>query len=175
MKRDFLLNLQVDGKPLPKEIIDAIMAENGRDIEGIKARYSDYDDIRQELTQTKTALEGTKSAEEWERRYRESTESYEKQLSDLRFGYSLDRAIEQAGGRNAKAIAALLDTNALRTEKDPAKLEQALKDLKKDCGYLFRQNQTPPPYAAGTGTQRAHTHEPATLAGALREKFERNG
>ena len=33
MKREFLLNFKVNEQPLPKEIIDAIMAENGRDIQ----------------------------------------------------------------------------------------------------------------------------------------------
>ena len=36
MKREFLQNLKVGEEALPKEIIDAIMAENGRDIEAAK-------------------------------------------------------------------------------------------------------------------------------------------
>lgn len=34
MKREFLQNIKVGDQPLSKEVIDAIMAENGRDIEG---------------------------------------------------------------------------------------------------------------------------------------------
>lgn len=37
MKREFLQNFTINGQPLPKEAIDAIMAENGRDIEAAKA------------------------------------------------------------------------------------------------------------------------------------------
>ena len=33
MKTEFLQNLKVGEQPLPKEVIDAILAENGRDIE----------------------------------------------------------------------------------------------------------------------------------------------
>lgn len=33
MKREFLQNFKVGDQPLTKEIIDAIMAENGRDVE----------------------------------------------------------------------------------------------------------------------------------------------
>ena len=47
MKREFLQGLKVGENPLPKEVIDAIMAENGRDIEGVKARYADYDALKQ--------------------------------------------------------------------------------------------------------------------------------
>ena len=38
MKREFLQSLRVEDKPLPKEMVDAIMAENGRDIEAAKVR-----------------------------------------------------------------------------------------------------------------------------------------
>lgn len=41
MHRDFLKNFVVNGQPLPKEVIDAIMAENGRDIEAAKAHAGD--------------------------------------------------------------------------------------------------------------------------------------
>lgn len=36
MKREFLQNFKVGDQALPKEVIDAIMAENGRDIEEAK-------------------------------------------------------------------------------------------------------------------------------------------
>ena len=37
MKREFLSNFQVNGQSLPKEVIDAILAESSRDIEAAKA------------------------------------------------------------------------------------------------------------------------------------------
>ena len=36
MKREFLQNFKVGEESLPKEVIDAIMAENGRDIQAAK-------------------------------------------------------------------------------------------------------------------------------------------
>ena len=42
MKREFLLEFRVEGHPLPKEVIDAIMTENGRDIQKVKANFADY-------------------------------------------------------------------------------------------------------------------------------------
>ena len=36
MKREFLQNFKVGDQPLSKEVIDAIMEENGRDIEAAK-------------------------------------------------------------------------------------------------------------------------------------------
>ena len=71
-------------------------------------------------------------------------------------------------------IPALLDVDALKaSENQEAAIEAALEDLKKDSRYLF-DGEVPPPYARGTGAfggqQEKH---PTTLAGALREKFER--
>lgn len=43
MHREFLKNLKVGDQPLPKEVIDAIMAENGRDIEAAKKANTGVD------------------------------------------------------------------------------------------------------------------------------------
>ena len=43
--------------------------------------------------------------------------------------------------------------DALKASKDQtAEIKKALEGLKKDSGYLFDTGETPPPYAAGTGT-----------------------
>jgi len=158
MKREFLQGLQVGDMPLTKEVIDAIMAENGRDIETVKARYADS--------------EGAASA--WEEKYNQALIAHQQELSQVVFGHNLEKAIMAAKGRNAKAITALLDVDALRSSEDQqTALEEALQALKQDCSYLF-QTETPPPYARGTGAAAPEEHKsPATLAGALLEKFER--
>ena len=52
MKRDFL-----EGLGVPAEAIDKIMAENGKDIEGAKAKFADYDDIKSQLKNANETLE----------------------------------------------------------------------------------------------------------------------
>ncbi|MDD6174742.1 MAG: hypothetical protein PUC59_03145 [Firmicutes bacterium] len=42
MKREFLQNIKVGDAALPSEVIDAIMAENGRDVEAAKKPFADY-------------------------------------------------------------------------------------------------------------------------------------
>ena len=158
MKREFLQNLTVDGQSLSKEVIDAIMAENGRDIEAVKARFAE--------------LDGAAGA--WEEKYNQALTAHREELANVVFGHNLEKAIMAAKGRNAKAITALLDVDALKTsENQQTALEEALQTLKQECSYLF-QVETPPPYARGTGAMAQETHKgPATLAGALLEKFER--
>ena len=148
MKREFLIGLM---EGIPKEVVDAIMEENGRDIQAARL-----------------------AAQEWEQKYTQAVESHGKELAAVQFDALLRQSISDAGGRNHKAIAALLDTEALKAAEQPdAAVTEALKGLKKECGYLFKAEQ-PPLYATGTGTVSHSAAEPETLAGALREKFERH-
>ena len=169
MKREFLQGLKVGETPLPKEVIDAIMAENGRDIESMKARYADYEALKGQLAQQEAD-----AAKQWEEKLNQQMDTHRREMSDLIFSHNLEKAILSAKGRNAKAITALLDIETLKTSEDQtADLEEALQQLKQDCSYLF-QSETPPPYARGTGAIVPEVNKsPATLAGALLEKFER--
>ena len=145
MKREFLQNLKVGDVPLSKEVIDAILDAHGKDLSAKDSR------IEQLNTQLQAA---------------------EKSLAQKEFSYLLSGAITAAGGRNEKAISALLDTESLLASENPKEaVETALQNLKQECAYLFRM---PPAYASGTGVGEMQTPTaPATLAGALREKFER--
>ena len=148
MKREFLQNLKVGDQPLSKEVIDAIMEENGKDIEGLK---------------------------HWKEKYDQAVQQHQVQMSALTFENALSKAITQAKGRSEKAIAALLDVDALKESEDqPQAIAQALEALKKEAAYLFDETPIPPPYARGTGAnQGAEENSPVTLAGALRMKYER--
>ena len=180
MKREFLQNFKVGDQPLPKEIIDAIMAENGKDIQAVKARYADYDAVSRELEQAKQNLLELESvrqeAQQWEQKYQQQAQEHALQRKQILFDHALETAVTAAGGRNLKAITALLDVQTLSDSDDPRQaVEQAVQALRADCGYLFSQPQTPPIYARGTGLQEQdRTDGPASLAGALREKYERN-
>mgnify|MGYP002508472022 CR=1 FL=1 len=174
MKREFLQGLKVEGAPLPKELVDAIMAENGRDIENIKSHYSDYEELKERLSQAEDAAEAADAAKAYEERYNQAVETHRREMSDLIFSHNLEKAILAQKGRNAKAITALLDVETLKSsENQQTDLEEALRNLKQEHRYLF-QSDNPPPYARGTGAAApTENKSPATLAGALREKFER--
>ena len=144
MKREFLQSLM----DMPKEVVDAIMAENGRDIQSAK-----------------------EGARQWEEKYRQTVAQSEEAMQQLRFDAQLQGAIARERGRNAKAIAALLDRETLKNA-DAAAVLEAVQAVKKECGYLF-EAPMPPAYAEGTGAAAAQVRGPATLAEALRERFER--
>lgn len=178
MKREFLQNLKVGEEVLPKEVVDAIMAENGRDIEAAKAAavkpYADYEALREENQRLQQTVTDGKTSQQWKEAYEQAVAQHQQELDSLHFQTELEAAIRTAGGRNPKAITALLELNTLRgSENRQGAITAALEELKQQEGYLFTQ-QTPPPYAWGTGAQiRAEETAPTDLAGALREKYER--
>lgn len=62
MKTEFLQNFKVGEQPLPKEIIDAILAENGRDIEAAKKLRSGFSPFEGFLPSRNSACQGALTA-----------------------------------------------------------------------------------------------------------------
>lgn len=162
MEAKFLQNFKVGGQPLTQEIIDAILAENTRDVEAAVAPYADYDSVKDQL---KTAKEGLKAFEgvdvaqlqgqitALQNDLAAKETAHQAQLADMAFDHALEAAITGMKGRNAKGIRANLDLEALKASKNQeADIKTALEGLKKSDSYLFGSDETPPPYAAGTGT-----------------------
>lgn len=161
MKTEFLQNFKIGDQALSKEIIDAILAENGRDIEAAKKPFADYDAIKDRL---KTAEDGLKAFEgvdvsklqgeisKLKDDLAKKDTDWQEKMDGMAFDGRVKDAITAARGRNAKAIAALLDVEKLRGSKNQeADIKSALDVLKKDNAYLF-ETDTPPGYASGTGT-----------------------
>lgn len=162
MKAEFLQNFKVGDVPLPKEVIGAILAENDRDVTAAVKPFADYEAIKEQLN---TAREGLKAFEgvdvkdlqsqvaKLTKDLSDKEAEHQAKLQELEFYGALKDAITAARGRSAKAIRAELDVDALKASKNrEADIKAALEALKKDSGYLFESEETPPPYAAGTGT-----------------------
>ena len=160
MKTEFLQNFKVGDQTLRKEIIDAILAENGRDIEAAKKPFADYDHIKEQL---KTAQDGLKAFEgvdvaklqgeitTLQGKLTDKDKEWQDKMDGMIFDGKIKDAITAARGKNAKAIAALLEVDTLRQSKDQdTDIKAAVEDLKKDNAYLF-ETEPVPPYARGTG------------------------
>ncbi len=98
--------------------------------------------------------------------------SFDEQLQQVRFDAMFQNAVQRSGGRNAKAIGALLDMPQLRASDAPEEaLDAALQQLKKENAYLF-ESPRPPRYAPLTGTRQLDPQqENQTLAQALKARF----
>lgn len=169
MKREFLQNFKVGEQPLTKEIIDAIMAENGRDIEEAKKPFADYDSIKEQLQTAKDGLKAFEGVDVAQLQSQITTlntqlsdkdKEWQGKLDAMAFDGKIKDAIAAANGKSAKAIAALLDIDTLKASKNQdADIKTALENLKKDSGYLFEDDQTtPPPFSAGAGTGGGNQH-----------------
>lgn len=73
-----------------------------------------------------------------------------KQLADTAKNSAVDMAILKAGGRNAKAVKALLDMEKITLKEDGTLDGLDLDALKKSDGYLFSEETT---RIIGTGAQ----------------------
>jgi len=174
MKREFLQNLKVDDQPLPKEIIDSIMAENGRDIEAAKKPFADYDSIKDQLQTAKDSLKAFEGMDvqklqgqiqQLQNDLAAKETAHKAELANLAFDRNLDDAITGAKGKNAKAIKALLDVeNLQKSNNQEADIKAALEALKKDSGYLF-DTEAAPPYSVGAGSGNfSGKYDPQTAA-----------
>ncbi len=77
-------------------------------------------------------------------------EAMAKQLADTAKNSAVDMAILKAGGRNAKAVKALLDMEKVTLKEDGTLDGLDLDALKKSDGYLFSEEMTK---IVGTGAQ----------------------
>lgn len=180
MKREFLQNFTINGQPLPKEAIDAIMAEHGRDIERAKAnaganggsdgKMFTQEDVNRIVSERlakereKVQNEGSKDMEQLQAEITRlqgeldaQAKAHKQQLADMAFDHILDAAIKDAKGRDTKAVRSMLDLDALKGSEDHSTaIKTALEGLQKDSAWLFETADVPPPYSAGTGTGAAY-------------------
>lgn len=121
MQRKFLEGLQIEGleNGLPKEIIDSIMNENGKDVEATKTKLSgQIENLQSELNSKDEMLNNVnseiekykgmdiesikKSATEWEEKYKNfetqskaDKEAFEKKLQDQQYEFAVKEFVGQ--------------------------------------------------------------------------------
>lgn len=107
MKREFLEGLDLgEGVKLPKSAIDAIMAENGRDIEAknntITTLTTERDGLQTQLNAANATIQSYKDmdidgikakAGEWETKYNTDTQALKDQLSATEYGFAVKEAV----------------------------------------------------------------------------------
>lgn len=146
MKTDFL-----KGLGLEQDVIDKIMAENGKDIAAEKAKTvkaeGERDNYKEQLDTATEQLgklgdlkpEDVQSTiKQLQDNLKAKDDEYAAKEADRLFTESLKDAIKTAGGRNAKAVMALLDVEALKGSKNQTDdIKKALETAKESDSYLF--------------------------------------
>lgn len=136
---------------LEKEAVDKIMGWNGADIEAEKAKVKtaegERDNYKSQLDTATAELNKLKDMKPEEMQatitklqqdLKDKDSEYAAKEADRIFQDTLKEAIKAAGGRNEKAVMALLDIDALKESKDQsADIKKALDAAKESDSYLF--------------------------------------
>lgn len=162
MKTEFLKSLNITDQT----VIDAIMAENGKDINNAKGNVEQLNTQVEELQkqlkerddQLKTLKDTVKDNEtltskitELETANKTAATEYQTKITEIQKIHAIESDVRDAKAKNVKAVIALLDQSKITYEDNKLSgLKEQLEALKKgeDSGFLFGSEQTPPP--AGT-------------------------
>ncbi len=146
MKREDL-----EGLGIEKESIDKIMGWNEQDIETEKSKTKtaegERDNYKSQLDTATAELDKFKDVKPEELQatiqklqgdLKAKDEEYAAKEADRIFTDTLKEAIKTAGGRNEKAVMALLDVETLKTSKNQTEdIKKALETAKESDAYLF--------------------------------------
>ena len=150
MKTDFL-----KGLGLEQDVIDKIMAENGKDIAAEKAKTTkaerERDNFKDQLATATASLEKFKDVDptamqseidKLNQQLKDKDAEYAAKETDRIFSDTIKEAIKTAGGRNEKAVMAMLDMDALKASKNQSEdIKKALETVKESDAYLFGSDE----------------------------------
>lgn len=189
MKREFLQNLKVGDTPLPKEVIDAIMDENGKDIEAAKKQFADYDGLKEKLKVAEDSLKAfdgidpaniKNQLEEANRKIKEAEENAQKQLDERDFNDALKGeldALKFSSTAARKSIEAEIRNAGLKLKNGKILgLSDLIEQMKKDDAEAFVDVQNPPARftnPSSNNQQRANGKKSVADIMAITDRSER--
>lgn len=150
MKTEFLKSLGLE-----QDVIDKIMAENGKDIAAEKAKTtkaeSESDSYKEQLDTATSSLEKFKDIDpaamqseiaKLNQQIKDQQAAFDAKEADRVFNDAVKSAIKEAGGRNEKAVMAMLDMDALKASKNQTEdIKKALETVKESDAYLFGSDE----------------------------------
>lgn len=171
MKTDFLKELGIT----EQSTIDAIMAQNGKDINHAKSQQTTLEtkvtDLETQLADRDKQLEDlkasvgdneelTKKISELEDANKNATTEYENKIANIQKTHAIENGVRDAKGKNVKAIMALLDIDKITHENGEVKgLSEQLKTLQEDetSSFLFGDVGGNPPAGTKPGDSQGGT------------------
>lgn len=148
MKRDFLKSLE-----LSDEVIDKIMAENGNDINNLKAKQTELEsqinDYKAQVSERDKQLEELKKSvgdseslkeqiSKLQEDNKQATKDYEAKIKQMSIDSAVTLALTNAKAKNPKAVRALLDLSNAELDGETIKgLDKQIEAIKTSDAYLF--------------------------------------
>lgn len=155
MKKEELIALGI-----AEDVADKIFAIHGKDIAKLQTAAdtakTESEGLKTQLTEAGATIEGFKkmdvdgikaAADEWKQKAADAQAEATKQIAALKYDHALEGALSAAQVKNAKAVKALLDANALKfndADGSIVGLDDQLKKVKETDSYLFTDT-TPVP------------------------------
>lgn len=177
MEREFLKSLGLE-----KEVIDTIMREYGKDmteklgtindlaqktndLETKLGGYSDYDAIKQQLTDAQNELTTFKETSAKE------IEASTNALNAMKLSHAIDLAVEREHTRDTKAFMAHLDTTKLSLDENGGLVgfDEQAKTIHENQAYLFEQEK-----ASGvpSGTLDSESGKTLSMLDAVKSHYQ---
>ena len=151
MKRNFLEDLGLE-----KEVVDKIMAENGKDIENAKANYDELKaelktanatiaDRDNQLKELKDSAKGnedlTAKIAELEKQNKNEAKNHKAEIESLKINNAIDKALATFKAKTPKAVKAMLDMENIKFDEDGniTGIDEQVKAIAEaeDTKYLF--------------------------------------
>ena len=150
----------LQAKGLSQEQIDYVMAEYGKDINGIKQERDTYKTQLSTAQATLKSFEGVNISELQGKIQTLTTELAERDFNDL-----LKSTAEGFKPRDIKAVMPFLDVDKLKASKNQeTDIKAALEIVKKEKGYLFQDTSIPRVVAPTPGPGGEKTDNTRTQA-----------
>lgn len=154
MKREFLKQ-----QGLTDDQINAIMAENGKEVNSLKDQVTSLTSEKDELTnqlsdrdsqlkglkdQVKDSDELTAKIDELQKANKQAHADYQAKLASQDKHFKITNALRDSGAKNVKAVEALLDLDKVSVDDNGALigLNDQLGHVKESDAYLFNNSQT---------------------------------
>lgn len=163
MERKFLKDLG-----LADDIIEKVMAENGKDINELKSvgetSKTTIADLQKQIGDRDKQLDTLKESSgdnealkkqitDLQAANKKAKDDYDSNLKKVTLGSKVDVALLGAKAKNVKAVRALLDESKISLDgENVLGLKEQLEQVQKDNPFLFGDKQpgNPPPPAGGT-------------------------
>lgn len=157
MKTEFLKNLGIT----EQSVIDAIMAENGKDVNSAKGDtakletqvsdlQSQLNDRDSQLTELKNSVKDneklTNKITELENANKDATAKYESKIAEMQKTHATESEVRNYKAKNVKAVMALLDHGKIDfKDGNLTGIKEQLDELVKSDVYLFESVDNKPP------------------------------
>lgn len=161
------------------EQINALLDINSADIGNAKKKLeAERDNYKSQLETAQNALKEFDGVDVKELRGKIDTltndlaakeTEYQNKIADMEFNSILDGAISRSGARNAKAVKALLDLEALKTSKNQADdIAKALEGVKSENDFMFTSEEPFKNPVKDTGNSKITGGKKMTLSEAMK-------